>query len=111
MVAGLQADVDERGLGGADAVFEGILDERNEDEGCHGCGIVGLDIDVSFNLDVIGQADFHQFNIIAHEVSLLAQGHKILLILIEHVAQELAQLSHRGLGLVLVKCDEGIDVV
>ena len=30
MVAGLQADVDERGLGGADAVFEGILDERDE---------------------------------------------------------------------------------
>ena len=33
MFAGLQADVDERGLGGADAVFEGILDERDENHG------------------------------------------------------------------------------
>ena len=30
MFVGLQADVDERWLGGADAVFEGILDKRDE---------------------------------------------------------------------------------
>ena len=106
-----EQDADEAGFGGRDAMLEGILYQRDEDEGRDGRAAVGRDVEARLHADVLRQADAHQFDVVAVEVHLLVQRDRLLLVLVEDVAEQAAQFLHGGLRLVRVEGDEGVDVV
>ena len=110
MVAGLQADVDERGLGGADAVFEGILDERNENHGRNlELRVESGKLRVDFNR--LGDADAHQLDVVLKEFGFVLQGNGGLLVVIEDVAQHAREFLNGFLRLGSIESGERIDVV
>ena len=58
-----------------------------------------------FHTDVGGETDAHQFDVVADEVHLLVQGDAVLLIVIQHMAQQSAQFLHGSLCLVGIEGD------
>lgn len=104
-------NVDKARLGGGDAVLESILDERDKDKGGDERPAVGRDIELGGHADVGGEPDAHEFDVIADEVHFFAEGDVGLLVVIQHVAEELAEFLHCLLRLVGVEGDEGVDVV
>ena len=77
-----EVDVDETGLGGGDAMLEGVFNQRDEDERSDGLSAVGRDVDGGVHLDVAPQADTHQFDVVANELHLHMQGYGRLLVVI-----------------------------
>ena len=66
-----EVDTDKAGLGGGDAMLEGILYEGNKDERSYFGTAVRSDVYLRFHTDVGGEADAHQFDVVADEVHLL----------------------------------------
>ena len=95
-----EVDTDKAGLGGGDAMLEGILYEGNKDERSYFSTAVWSDVYLCFHTDVGGETDAHQFDVVADEVHLLVQGDEVLLIVIQHMAQQSAQFLHGSLCLV-----------
>jgi len=106
-----EVDTDKAGFGGGDAMLEGILYEGNKDERSYFSTAVRSDVYLCFHTDVGGETDAHQFDVVADEVHLLVQGDEVLLIVIQHMAQQSAQFLHGSLCLVGIEGDEGVDVV
>ena len=106
-----EADADVAGLGGRDAVLEGVLDERDEDERSYLGAAFGTDVEMGLDGHVGREPDAHQGDVVADEVHLLVQRYEVLLVVVEDVAQQSAQFLHGLLGLVGVEGDEGVDVV
>lgn len=106
-----EVDTDKAGLSGGDAMLEGILYEGNKDERSYFRTAVRSDVYLCFHTDVGGETDAHQFDVVADEVHLLVQGDEVLLIVIQHMAQQSAQFLHGSLCLVGIEGDEGVDVV
>ena len=92
-------------------MFEGILYEGDENEWGNLRAAVGADIDLCLYGYVGGKTDTHQFDVVADEIHLFAQCDVILLIVVEHMAQQAAQFLDGNLCLVAVESDEGIYVV
>lgn len=95
-----EVDTDKAGLSGGDAMLEGILYEGNKDERSYFRTAVRSDVYLCFHTDVGGETDAHQFDVVADEVHLLVQGDEVLLIVIQHMAQQSAQFLHGSLCLV-----------
>ena len=83
-----EMDVDKTGLGGRDAMFEGILYEGDENERGYFRTTIGANIYLCLYSYVCGEADAHQFNVVADEIHLFAERDKILLIVVENVTQQ-----------------------
>ena len=66
-----EMDADKAGLSRGDAMFEGILYEGNKDERSYFGTAVRSDVYLRFHTDVGGEADAHQFDVVADEVHLL----------------------------------------
>ena len=92
-------------------MLEGILYEGNKDERSYFSTAVRSDVYLCFHTDVGGETDAHQFDVVADEVHLLVQGDEVLLIVIQHMAQQSAQFLHGSLCLVGIEGDEGVDVI
>ena len=101
-----EVDTDKAGFGGGDAMLEGILYEGNKDERSYFSTAVRSDVYLCFHTDVGGETDAHQFDVVADEVHLLVQGDEVLLIVIQHMAQQSAQFLHGSLCLVGIEGDE-----
>ena len=86
----MEMDVDKTGLSGRDAMLEGILYEGDENERGYFRATIGTNIYLRLYGYVCGEADAHQFNVVADEIHLFAKGDKILLIVVEDVAQQAA---------------------
>ena len=105
-----EADADERGAPVVDAMLEGVLDGRDEEQRNdrhvgHRVGQVDLDP------GHLVAAQAHQVDVVAHEGHLAGQRHLLLARLIEGVAQQVAQLADALLGRVGIHLDEAADVV
>ena len=87
-------------------MLEGILYEGNKDERSYFSTAVWSDVYLCFHTDVGGETDAHQFDVVADEVHLLVQGDEVLLIVIQHMAQQSAQFLHGSLCLVGIEGDE-----
>lgn len=102
--------MDETGQGRADPMFEGILDQRDKEHGCH--LLLGvLDSELGVNLHRLRESDAHQLDIVLHKLHLVSNRNGGLLVVIEDMTQHLRQLLYRLLRLGGVKGCQGIDVV
>ena len=111
-VVSLLADVDadERRLVVAHPVLEGILDERDEEQGGDFKGVLRL-ADVGLELGMEGEADAHQFDVVADEIQLLFQGDTRLATVVEDVAEEAAEVVDGALRLFGAESDEAVDII
>ena len=82
MVNGIEVDTDKAGLGGGDAMLEGILYEGNKDERSYFRTAVRSDVYLCFHTDVGGETDAHQFDVIADKIDLLTERNVCLLVII-----------------------------
>ena len=69
-------------------MFEGILYEGDENERGYFRTTIGANIYLCLYSYVCGEADAHQFNVVADEIHLFAKRDKILLIVVENVTQQ-----------------------
>ena len=106
-----EMDADKAGLSRGDAMFEGILYEGDENEWGYFRTAIGTDIDLGLYGHVGGKTDTHQLDIVADEVHFFAQGNKVLLVIVENMAQKTAQLLDSSLCFIAIKSDKGIDIV
>ena len=84
----LQLDADKRLLLVAHAVLEGVLNERDEQHRSN--QTVGQFIgNAHADAYMVGEAQLHQFQVIAQEVYIASQRYHGVIALIEHVAHEL----------------------
>lgn len=104
-------NVDFRRFGAAHTVLEGVFHHGNEHQRCYFqmVDIIFRDVDREFH--VAAKSEFHQFDVAAHEVQLLVEGHFLLVVFVERVAQQLAEFVNRLLCLVLVDFNQRVDVV
>ena len=103
-------DADEAFFRWADAMLKGVLDKRDEDQrGDFQC--TGTRIEIYANIYTLGQTDTHERDIVADEIEFLLQGHERLLIVVQHMAQELTQFQYRILCLFSIEGYQGIDIV
>ena len=77
-----QTDADERRFVAANAVFERILDERNEYQRRNAGVAVGRNVELRGQLNVIRKPYPHQVDVISHEVHLLRQRYESLIIIV-----------------------------
>lgn len=74
----VEMDVDEAGVHGADAVFEGVLHEADQDVGGnHGVG-AGTDVEMVIDADIFAQSHTHQCDIVVEEFCLLRDRHHLV---------------------------------
>ena len=104
-------DGHKRGLGGAGAVLEGILDEGDEEQRRNLVSAAQPPGHIDLDLHVAGEPKPHQFDVVVVKLQLFLHGNIGLSIFIEYIAQHLAQLEHGTLSAVGTDGDERIDVV
>ena len=75
-------DVDKTGLGGRDAMFEGILYEGDENERGYFRTTIGTNIYLCLYSYICGEADAHQFNVISDKINLFTERNVRLLVII-----------------------------
>ena len=95
---------------GRDAVLEGILDERDEEQRRY-FGLAVIDAEMLADGRHLVAAQLHQLNIVAHELHFALQRHLRLVGLIHRVAQQVAQLHDGLLRFVAVDLRQARDVV
>ena len=79
--------MDERGLAVADAMFEGILDQGDEQQGGdHGIRFGGGYLRFQFHM--LRQADAHQFHIVADKIQFAFQQDVRLATVVKDVTQQ-----------------------
>ena len=94
----------------AHPMLESILDQGDEKERCHlgfRCG--GRYVGREFHM--FRQADAHQFHIVPDEIEFLLQRNHRLAAVVEHVAEQAAQVVHRLLRLLRAESDQAVDIV
>ena len=92
-------------------MLECVLYQRNEDKRRNKRLTIRLNVELSSHPYIGRQADTHQFNIVADKIHFLAKRYIRLLIIIQYLSEKFAQLLHRLLCLVRVKCNQSIDII
>lgn len=59
----------------------------------------------------IGQAQLHQFDVVADELNFLFERNVVLVVLVKHIAQHVAEAMHGELGFRPVDGNQRIDIV
>lgn len=78
-------------------MFERILDQRNEQQWCDRVP-VRLFGQIDGRFHAIGQAQLHQFDVVADELNFLFERNVVLVVLVKHIAQHVAEAMHGELG-------------
>ena len=73
--------------------------------------VLVVDVDVGLDAHVLIDPDFHQLDIVLDKRHLFLQRHKILLIIVEQVAQHFAQFVDGTLRLFGLNGDESVDII
>ena len=94
-----------------DTVLERIFNQGNEKQRGNRQSIIRIRLQTHMQIYLLRQPDAHQGNIIAYEIKFLTERHIGLLIVIQHMPEQLAQLLHRLLCLVAVERNQGIDII
>ncbi len=103
-------DAYERVAGGADSVFEGVFNKRNEEQrGDEGAFAIFREADLEPGVG--GEPQAHQFDVAAGEVDFPVERDEVLRVVVEHVAEQFAEVLDGVLRPVGVDGDEGVDVV
>ena len=109
-VANSHLDLDERLMLIADAMLEGILDERDKHQGRN--LLVGhFAGQVDINAHLVGIAQAHQRDVVADEVELTRQGHPFLVTFVKDEAHHLRQFQDGRLGFLCIDVNQRMDVV
>ena len=92
-------------------MFEGILNERNENQRGYLLRTVGSNLQFRMEMHMGSQSDAHQLNVAADKLYLLGQRYSVLLVVVEHMAEQATKLLYRLLSLVGIEGYQGVDVV
>lgn len=103
-------DMDKASVLIADAMLEGVLYKVDCEQGRHH-GIGYLLLTVNADLNLLGEAQAHQFDIAVYELILALQGHERLVCLIEQIAHHLGELDKCVFRFFWIDVYEGMDVV
>ena len=110
LLIGTDDYMDERMLGGADAMLEGILYQRDEYHRGHRDMRI-KDGEPGCHIDRLWQTDAHQLYIVLKKLHFVGQRHQGLLGVVEHMAQQAGQFLYGLLSLGGIEGGEGIDIV
>ena len=106
----MNLQVDKRGFVVAHPMLESIFDQGDEKERRHLC-LWRVSRYVGCQRHMFRQADTHQLHIVPNKVKLLLQQNHRLAAVVEHVAEQAAQVVHRLLRLLRAESNQAVDVI